>query len=141
MESGELRSLQFFIFVLPAGQPWLVPGLQSRGKQSVFGAVKKGLAKKCVFHISGVNSVLYIGQTVEADTGCFQPVLVQARSTFILIVDMFGFLMLLLIIILIAVLIWYCCIFHYYLQEAQVCVAGRPRTVYIHRGPTAGYDE
>nr|XP_035972386.1 uncharacterized protein LOC118551020 [Halichoerus grypus] len=128
MESGELRSLQFFIFVLPAGQPWLVPGLQSRGKQSVFGAVKKGLAKKCVFHISGVNSVLYIGQTVEqicslmfpwiqADTGCFQPVLVQARSTFILIVDMFGFLMLLLIIILIAVLIWYCCIFHYYLQE------------------------
>ncbi|XP_044776096.1 PTTG1IP family member 2 [Neomonachus schauinslandi] len=47
-------------------------------------------------------------------------------------VDMFGFLMLLLIIILIAVLIWYC---------SQVCVAGRPRTVYIHRGPTAGYDE
>ncbi|XP_073754885.1 PTTG1IP family member 2 [Callorhinus ursinus] len=47
-------------------------------------------------------------------------------------VDMFGFLMLLLIIILIAVLIWYC---------SQVCVAGRLRTVYIHRGPTAGYDE
>lgn len=34
-------------------------------KYSVFGAVKKALAKKCVFQISGVNSVLYIGQTVE----------------------------------------------------------------------------
>lgn len=30
-------------------------------KYSVFGAVKKGLAKKCVFHILGVDSFLCIG--------------------------------------------------------------------------------
>ncbi|XP_032161049.1 uncharacterized protein LOC116569139 isoform X1 [Mustela erminea] len=51
-------------------------------------------------------------------------------------VDMFGFLMILLIIILITAFVWYFCI-----CQTRVCVPGRPATFYIHRGPTADYDE
>ncbi|XP_073096102.1 PTTG1IP family member 2 [Manis javanica] len=53
-------------------------------------------------------------------------------------VDMFGFLMLLLIAILTTAFIWSCCFYHYYLQETQVCIPGRPHTIYVHHEPTPG---
>ncbi|NP_001374797.1 uncharacterized LOC118827801 precursor [Canis lupus familiaris] len=107
---------------------------RQRGKQRSQSLDDACAAKKNCQLCTEDNKCFWCSEERACKKMCFPYFGCQFSSVFWLNckVDMFGFLMLLLVIILIAVLIWYC---------SQVCIAGRPHSIFVHRGTAVGYDE